>query len=87
MTGHADDPERAARFYGRVFGWNVAKWEGPVDYWLVTTGDESEPGIDGGILKRRGKFAENMAVIGYVCAVQVDDIDAYTKKATDAGAK
>lgn len=34
----ADDPERAIKFYEDVFGWEVQKWEGPFDYWLVTTG-------------------------------------------------
>lgn len=28
---HADDPGRAAGFYGEVFGWEVQKWDGPVD--------------------------------------------------------
>lgn len=45
----ADDPERAARFYKSVFGWKVEKWQGPSDYWLMTTGDETEPGITGGV--------------------------------------
>src|SRR5689334_19629414 len=26
---HAEDPERAARFYGGVFGWQINKWAGP----------------------------------------------------------
>lgn len=29
-----DDPERAAGFYEKVFGWGVRKLEGPVPYWL-----------------------------------------------------
>lgn len=45
---HADDPERAANFYSGVFGWELAKWEGPQDYWLITTGPDDEPGINGG---------------------------------------
>jgi predicted enzyme related to lactoylglutathione lyase len=45
----AEDPERAARFYNRVFGWTVTKLEGPVPYWLVTPG-EGGPGA--GIAKR-----------------------------------
>ena len=49
---HADDPERAAKFYRDAFGWKIDKWEGPVDYWLVTTGTEDEPGIDGGLVVR-----------------------------------
>lgn len=47
----ADDPERAGRFYSRVFGWNVAKFEGPVPYWLVSTSDEAGA-VGAGIAKR-----------------------------------
>jgi len=50
---NADNVERAVRFYTDVFGWKAEKWEGPVEYWLVTTG-EGEPGIDGGIGERQG---------------------------------
>jgi len=39
-------------FYQTVFGWTFQKWEGPMPYWLITTGPNSEPGINGG-LKRR----------------------------------
>lgn len=48
----ADDPERAAKFYETVLGWRFQKWEGPMEYWLVYTGDKSTPGIDGGMMKR-----------------------------------
>jgi len=27
----ADDPERAIRFYETVFGWQIRKWEGPME--------------------------------------------------------
>jgi predicted enzyme related to lactoylglutathione lyase len=49
---NADDPGRAIQFYTKVFGWTVQKWDGPVDYWLVMTGDEKDPGIDGAITPR-----------------------------------
>ena len=49
---HADDPERAVNFYQDVFGWQIVKWEGPQDYWLITTGPDDEPGINGGLMKR-----------------------------------
>jgi uncharacterized protein len=48
----ADDPERASRFYGDVFGWKFQKWDGPMEYWLISTGD-GEPGIDGGMMRRQ----------------------------------
>ena len=34
---HAQDPERAVRFYERVFGWSAQRW-GSEEYWLLTTG-------------------------------------------------
>jgi uncharacterized protein len=46
---HANDPDAAAKFYSAVFGWNVTKWERPVGYWLVSTGEGR--GIDGGIVR------------------------------------
>ena len=48
----ADNPERAVEFYKKAFGWKIEKWPGPTDYWLVTTGADGQPGINGGILKR-----------------------------------
>jgi hypothetical protein len=35
-----DEPERAAHFYRSVFGWQINKWEGPEDYWLIKTGEQ-----------------------------------------------
>ena len=46
----ARDPDALADFYRNVFGWKIEKWEGPVDYWLVSTGEE-ERGIDGALLR------------------------------------
>ncbi len=51
---HADDPERAARFYTEAFGWTIVNVGGPVEYRLVTTGPDGEPGINGGIVRRQG---------------------------------
>lgn len=76
---HADDAARAARFYADVFGWAVQKWPGPMDYWLVTTGPNDKPGINGGIVRRKGPINGD-AVIAFVCTVDVDDIDATIKR-------
>lgn len=48
----ADDPERSIKFYESVFGWTIEKWDGPIEYWLIMTGDENEPGIDGALARR-----------------------------------
>ena len=43
-----DNPERAMKLLQGYFRWKFEKWSGPMDYWMVTTGDEKEPGINGG---------------------------------------
>ena len=47
-----ENPERAIAFYQNVLGWKIEKWEGPMEYWNVTTG-EGQPGINGGIMRKR----------------------------------
>lgn len=49
----ADNTARAVKFYETVFSWKAEKWQGPVDYWLVTTGPDDKPGINGGIGRRQ----------------------------------
>jgi len=48
----SQDPERLAEFYRRLFGWEIKSWGGPVEYWLVNAGPESEQGIHGAIARR-----------------------------------
>ncbi len=48
----ADDPQRAAEFYKKVFGWSIDKWDGTQPYWLVTTGEKTGVGINGAIMER-----------------------------------
>ena len=45
----ADDVNRAADFYTRVFGWKFSEVKGlPIPYWHIETGS----GSGGGLLKR-----------------------------------
>ena len=84
---HAEDPERAAAFYRGLFGWEIRKWEGPQDYWLIRTG-EGQPGIDGGLLRRPGPSpAEGQPVQGYVCTVEVASLDEVLGKLPPAGGR
>jgi predicted enzyme related to lactoylglutathione lyase len=76
-----DDPARAASFYRSVFGWQINKWDGPMDYWLVTTGEGSEPGIDGALTRRSEGFMSTVNTVG------VDSVDAYAAKIQAAGGK
>lgn len=60
----ADNPERAVDFYKKVFGWQFQKWEGPTDYWLISTGAENQPGINGGLLRRQQPGAGTCNTVG-----------------------
>ena len=83
---HADNPERAAKFYQKTFGWKFSKWDGPMDYWLITTGDDKQPGINGGLLKRQTPVNDD-DVIAYVCTIDVPSVDEYEKKIKANGGK
>jgi len=83
---HAGDPERAVNFYKTLFDWQFQKWEGPMDYWLITTGPNEQPGINGGLVRRQGEL-DGQAVIAYVCTVDVADVDASTNTAVSNGAQ
>jgi predicted enzyme related to lactoylglutathione lyase len=51
---YTDDPEAVQPFYRDVFGWQFKKFEGgPIEYWLVTTGDDKDGGINGGFARPR----------------------------------
>ena len=53
----ADDVERAQKFYGELFGWQIEKFTGPtpMEYWEITTGAEKgEMGsLGGGMMQRQ----------------------------------
>ena len=77
-----DEPERGTKFYQKVFGWKITKWDGPEDYWMITTGAKDEPGIDGAIVRRSlGPAAMT------VNTIDVSSLDTFTRKVTDAGGK
>jgi len=81
---NASDMDRAERFYRDVFGWDVQRFDGPIDYRLLNTGPKTETGIDGALVERRGD-ADGDAVIAYVCTMHVDDIAATEEKVEQAG--
>jgi predicted enzyme related to lactoylglutathione lyase len=89
----ADDPERAAKFYRELFGWQIKKWEGSTDdrenfeYWMVQTvptdaqGMPARPGVNGGLMRR---MFPGQAPVNYI---NVEDVDQFVKKAEELGAK
>jgi uncharacterized protein len=68
-------------FYREVFGWKFEKWNGPMEYWIATTGDEKQLGINGGLSKRNQSSMPNMNTIG------VSSVDTFSKMIDDKGGK
>ncbi len=86
---HASDPGRAQAFYERVFGWSFQQW-GDQPYWVITTRSTAEgaagPGIDGGLVPRRGDAPEEgQPVNAFVVTVDVPDCVEYVERAVAAG--
>lgn len=77
---HADDPERAVKFYKKAFSWKIKKWKGPVDYWLVKTGEDDKPGINGAIMHRVKKGTTYNTI-------DVPSVDKFIEKIVKAGGK
>ena len=84
---HAADPARAIGFYEKLFGWSFTRWDGPMPYWVVKTGAEGTPGIDGGLMPRQGPPPpSDCPVAAYVCTMDVDNLDLSVAKAGGLGA-
>lgn len=82
---HASNPEALVGFYTGLFGWKISRW-GEMPYWLVETGAEGDPGINGGLLKRMGSApVEGQAVNAFVCTVEVPSVNDFVARALDLG--
>ena len=77
-----NEPDRAAAFYQRVFGWKFEKWDGPMEYWMVNTGAEGAPGINGGMTQPRE--GQNPGTLN---TVAVQSLDQTIKKIEQHGGK
>jgi uncharacterized protein len=76
-----DDPEAAAGFYSKVFGWQIEKAADDSDYWYIITGDEEDPGIAGGLVPRFDELNPTINTIG------VPSLDISCRQITEAGGK
>ena len=77
----AEDPEKLKEFYENIFGWKFEKWNDPsgkMEYWMIYTGKD-EPGIDGGMGKKREQNEQVANTIG------VPDVDSYINKIKENG--
>ena len=73
------DPAKSLKFYADLFGWKIQAIP-QIDYGLIDTGVKG--GIGGGISKASGQQTDRVTFY-----VEVDDLNAYLKKAERMGAK
>ena len=79
---HADDVERARKFYGEAFGWQFTAW-GPPGFYLIETG---EGGIRGALQGRRA-IVPGLEIKGYECTISVDSVDRTAAAVEAAGGR
>jgi len=60
----ATDLARAIAFYKAAFGWTVEKWNGPTEYYRITTGASREPGINGGLAPSNNEGIDTNLTLG-----------------------
>jgi predicted enzyme related to lactoylglutathione lyase len=80
----AEKPERAIQFYRAALGWEFRKWAGPGAFWMISTGPQEEPGINGGLVPREEPLSGS-GMRAFVCTVDVPSIDEYLSRAVKAG--
>jgi predicted enzyme related to lactoylglutathione lyase len=80
---YTDDPEAVQPFYQDVFDWKFKKFEGgQIAYWLVTTGDDKDAGINGGLARPRE--GQNPGTLN---TIAVSSLDETTRKIEKSGGK
>lgn len=82
---HADDVERARKFYEQAFGWQFTAW-GPPGFFLIKTGIEEDPGVQGALQGRR-EIVAGKPMFGFECTLGVDSIDETIKAVAASGGK
>ncbi len=70
---HVDDVQRARRFYEGVFGWTFEPW-GPPDFYLIHTGTDADPGIQG-LMHKRQQARTGTGLNGFEPTFAVEDVD------------
>jgi predicted enzyme related to lactoylglutathione lyase len=73
----AKDAAKMEAFYSAVFQWNITKWPGPQEYWLISTGEG--PGINGGFMPRQEPNP------GTVITMTVENLEATMQSVTEHG--
>ena len=75
-----DDLGRAKKFYGKLFGWKIKKFPGPMEYLHIDTGGGDDT-PDGGMMKR---MQPGQGITNYI---RVPSVDKWVVKVQKLGGK
>ena len=73
-----NEPEKTIDFFKEAFGWKLQQF-GTEPYWVVYTGDDKNPGINGGLMKKKDPAQP------LVNSIDVVNIDTAMQKIEQAG--
>ena len=82
----ASNVERARRFYEQAFGWQFEA-AGPPDFYLLTTGTKTDPGLTHGLLAKRSGPAARAPINAFRCTISVHSIKDTAAAVEAAGGK
>ena len=83
----ATDVQKLKKFYTGLFGWNIEKYLGPMEYWMIKTvpldekGMLQRPGVNGGMVR---KDSPEQKPVNYI---SVESIDTSIEKVKNLGGK
>jgi predicted enzyme related to lactoylglutathione lyase len=75
-----DDPDRAERFYGDVFGWSFQRYEGAPQYYGMAATGEGDQGINGALFQRGEAGVVSLTM-------EVDSIEEAMARITEKGGR
>jgi predicted enzyme related to lactoylglutathione lyase len=75
-----DDPDRAEKFYGAVFGWTFERYPGAPQYYGMASTGEEQPGINGALYQRTDEGETQLTM-------SVDSIEDSLKTIENEGGK
>lgn len=84
---HADDLERARKFYGALFGWKFQGFGGDMTDFCQVIDDSGKYLSPMGAIQSRKFNAAPQPVIGLECSFAVDNVDAVAREVEANGGK
>jgi uncharacterized protein len=84
---HADDLERARKFYGAIFGWKFQGYGGDMTEFCQIVNDAGNMLTPLGAIQSRKFNSAPQPLAGFECSIAVEDIDAAARAIEANGGK